>query len=1081
MKKILGLDIGINSIGWALIEEDKKIIDCGVRIFPVGVKEDDYNKSGSEISKNASRRLARSIRRGYFRYKLRRKTLIAILGELNMLPENNLIQLPSKELYALRRKGLDEKLSLEEFGRIILLLNQRRGFKSSKKGKTDEKERSVLKLEMKELERTIVDNNCRTIGEYFYLLFLKNTDNENTYNTQEPTERIRTKHVDRKLYSQEFDLLWGKQKDYYPDVLTENNKKRIKDDCLYYQRKLKSQKHLVGKCWFEPSKKCCPVSKIEFQEFRIWQLINNIRITTGDRYRESLTVEERNKLFYLLNVNESCSVTQIKKVLELTHVTFNEIPEKIKGNTTHARIAIAIGSDYWTFSAEKQHQLWHILFFADDEDWLYHYAIDKLDFTDIQAEKFAAVLLEDGYANISTKALLKGREGDVIENGILFHLKNGMSYSEAATAAGYHHSYNAEDNYPDRVLQDKIVIDSKDLIKNPLVQQCISESARLVNAIIQKYGHPDSIKVEMARSLKKPKNEREQMKRRNDDTNRRRDEYRDFLKKRLGKEYISKSELIKFELFLEMQFAEDELKKINGHIDTDEFKKFARNIKTNDKEKYELWLECGRISPYTGNVINLTKLFSSEIEIEHIIPYSKCMNDSFANKTLCEKDINEDKGNRTPFEYLGHKPEQWKAFKERIKHFNDNKQQQFTRTELPDDFLNSQLNNTAYVAREVVTHFKKVCTSVKVTNGQATSWLRKFWGLNELLNLEGVNEKSRHDHRHHIIDAVVIAFTSERYIQILSKESQFDGLGKMRVEGIKFPYPSFKLEVNERLQNVLVSYRDKKRLLNTKTNKYIHSASHKKYKQKTFQVRGSLHEDTHYGLINNPHTGEQNYVYRKPTNKIETEKHIDKIVDPKIREIIKDHISNNGGKIKQALALPVFMKTKTGKKVPINSVRIIDNAENLIQLRPKENPKLFVSSGNNYCIAIYQGSDGKRDFETVSFYEAVKNKREHKPLIPISKNNKKLLYSLKQKEMVVVYSDHPDEIDWENRRELFNRLYQVVKFNVNGQIALSKHHYSNVNTDKPKEYASGVVINVRHSTIKAVKVKIDTLGNILKI
>ncbi|MBS1773975.1 MAG: hypothetical protein JST82_14045 [Bacteroidetes bacterium] len=1079
-KTILGLDIGINSIGWALIKEDSQIIDCGVRIFPVGVKEDDYNKSGSEISKNASRRLARSIRRGYFRYKLRRKALLSILQELKMLPENGLIHLPSKELYALRRKGLDEKLSLQEFGRIILLLNQRRGFKSSKKGLANEKEKSQLKLEMKELEKKIIEQNCRTIGEYFYLLFLKNSDDENCYNSQQPVERIRTKHVDRKLYAQEFDLIWEKQKKYYPEILTDENKKRIKDDCLYYQRKLKSQKHLVGKCQFESTKKCCPASKVEFQEFRIWQILNNIRITVTERYREPLTTEEKNIIFDKLNTVEHCSISEIKKAIGLSSARFNELPEKLKGNTTHARIANAIGFDfYWSLSPQQQQQLWHILFFADDEDWLYNYAVEKLNFTDKQAAAFAAVQLEDGYSSISSKALLIGKDRDVVDNGILHNLKKGSTYDMAVKEAGYsHHSYDAESNDPNRILVEKITLDTKENIRNPLVQQCISESIRLVNAIIKKYGPPDIIRVEMARSLKKPKNEREQEKRRNDDTAKRRDEYREFLKKRLQKEYITKSELIKFELFLEMQYAEDELKKVNEDIDTEEFKKFSRNVKTSDREKYALWLECGRISPYTGNVINLTRLFSSEIEIEHIIPYSKCMNDSFNNKTLCERHINEEKGNRTPYEYLGNDTEKWKEFKERIRYFKDNKQEQFTRTELPDDFLSSQLNNTAYVAREVQKHLKKVCKEVNITNGQATSWLRKFWGLNELLNPDGTNEKSRHDHRHHIIDAIVIAFTSIQYIQILSRESQFDGSGRMRVEGIKFPFPSFKLQVNEKLNDVLVSYRNKKRLLNVKTNKYIHSDSDRLHHQKTFQVRGALHEETHYGIIKNPRTGESNYVVRKPVNTIDTEKQIDKIVDPQIQNIIRDHIVANGGKIKPALVNPVYMKTKTGKNVPIKNVRMLDNSERLIQLRPKENSKLFVSSGSNYCIAIYENESGERDFETVSFFDAVKRKKASQHLMPFTKNGKKLIFSLKQKDMVILYDKHPDEVDWNDKRDLHKRLCRVIKFDVVGQVFFGRHNISKLDKTVDRNIN---LFQQKYSTMKAIKVQIDILGNIKKV
>ncbi len=1085
MQKILGVDIGINSIGWCLQEGNQRIIDAGVRIFPVGVKEDDYNKSGSEISKNAARRSSRSARRSIYRYTLRRKKLMACLTEMKMLPDTELINLPAQQLYSIRKKALDEKIRITELGRLFLLLNQRRGFKSNKKEKGTEKakERSQMKIAMHELEVKILESGCRTLGEYFCLLYQRNLEDPNCFNKEQPIERIRKRFIERKLYIQEFDAIWNKQKEFYPDTLTDENKKSIKEDCIFYQRPLKSQKHLVGKCRFEPRKRCCPVSSFEFQEFRIWQTISNIRVTNSERFREPLTLNEKNIIATTLNQSESLSLSQIKKQLKFhSSAIFNDLPEKIKGNTTNARIAKAIGEEnYYSLDDKTRNHLWHILFFATDEEWLYSHVREKFGFTEEQAEKFAEITLEEEYASISSKTLLKGAYKDTLENGILFHLKKGMDYAEAAIAAGYHHSFDEKSNDPKRILSEKIEIKKEDQIRNPLVQQCISESARLINAIIKKYGRPDVIRVEMARSLKKPKNEREKIKRNNDDKQRKREEYSEFIKRKLNKRFVSRSDLIKFELFLEMQYADDDLRKLNGKVDSEEFKKFARNIKPGDKEKYELWLECGRISPYSGRVINLTELFSPEIEIEHIMPYSRCMDDSFMNKTLCERNINELKKNRSPYEFFGHDLDKWKGFKERISSFSDKKQEQFTRQELPEGFLNSQLTNTAYVAREVIKHFKRVCYDVRATNGQATSHLRRFWGLNELLNPDGQNEKSRDDHRHHTIDAIAIAFTNDYFINLLSQHSKFEYTGRMRVENMKMPYPGFIEEVKEKLQTIFVSYRNKKRLLTAKNNKYRYSKSADKIVQKTYQVRGPLHEETNYGIIKNPHTGTENYVARKPITSIETEKQIEKIVDPAIRKIIRTHIEQNGGKPKQALSQPIFFTTKNGKRVPILKVRMIDNAENLIQLRPKENPKLFVSSGNNYAIAIYEGEDGKRDYQTISFYDAVNRKKFGQPVIPLTKDNKKLLYSLKQKDMVIVYNNHPDEVDWGNQKDLFERLYRVVKFESNKGITIfAKHNLSKV-MDNQEERKNRTLIQWVPNTLKIIKVKVDTLGNILKI
>lgn len=1076
MKTTLGLDIGTNSIGWALIEDNNSILDAGVRIFPVGVNEESYNKSRKEESKNSVRRTARSIRRLYDRYKLRRKQLKKMLLKLDMHPPE-IMQLTSFQIYQLRRKALDEQISLKEIGRIFLLLNQRRGFKSSKKnvkGKEEEKELEGIKKQMAELEEKVILSNCRTVGEYFYSLFLKQTEIDNWRNPDEPVERIRNRFVFRKMYEREFDEIWKKQKEYYPNVLTDENYKKIKDNCIYYQRPLKSQKNLVGRCRFEPYKRVAPKSSFDFQEFRIWQTISNLRITGGSRYKEKLTIEEKQLLAKHLQIKKEMSKTDIKKVLDVsrTYTFQSDMPEKIKGNITNSKLTEALGEEYFNnLSCDQKYRLWHTLYFANSEEWLENYALEKLGLTIEQAKKYKDIDFEPDYCSISDKAIKK----------ILPFMKQGQDYSEACASAGYHHSFDEEKDSMGRELEDKINNDPKESnLRNPLVQQSVSETIRLVNEIIKEYGKPDTIKVEFARQLKMPKDKREKIKNANDEKRRRRDEYAVFLKNRFNLSSVTRADIIKFELWLELEFAENELLKINSKIDLKEFKKFAQSVKTSDKIKYALWLECGRISPYTGAVIPLTKLFTPEIEIEHIIPYSRCMNDSFGNKTLCERDFNTNlKKNKTPYEYFINKPAEWQAFKERIKNFSEGKQAKFTMQTIPDDFLSQQLNNTAYIAKEVRRKLKTVCRNVIITNGQATSHLRRFWGLNEILNPEGKNEKSRLDHRHHAIDALVIAATTVKYIQLLSIGSKFDYTGRMILKDVPQPFTGFRNLAENKISEILISYRNSKRLISTKTNKYKHSKANNKIVQKSISVRGALHEETLFGQINNPYTNEKSFVIRKIITEIEKQKQIDAIVDKKIKEIIISHIENNGGmgSIKTALEKPVFIYSKDGKKkIPIKKVRLIDNAVSLIQLRPELNPKLFAASGNNYLIALYE-NNGKRDYHTVTFFDAVKNAKQKLPLYPQIKNGKELLFPLMQKDLVVIYENHPDEIDWHDKKDLFKRLYRVILFDVNGIIVLGRHNLAKIDSRKD---IKPDIIRCRPNTFKGIKVKISVTGKIIK-
>ncbi|HRD54436.1 MAG TPA: hypothetical protein PKY96_17480, partial [Flavobacteriales bacterium] len=594
MATTLGLDIGTNSIGWCLVEDGKKIIGMGSRIFPVGVKEDSYAKSGTEESRNAARRTARGIRRGYDRYKQRRAKLEALLTEHGMMFDKK-VSLPTKKLYGLRKEALDRKLELEELGRIFFLMNQRRGFKSNRKEAAkegdDEKKLTAYKQAMSDFEAKLKASGLRTVGEYLASLF----DNQpaNWHNENEPRERIREhQRIKRELYQQEFDMIWAKQSSYYPTVLTAELKEDLRDKVIFFQRKLKSAKHLVSKCRFEPNKRVMAKSDPLFQEFRMWQRLRDIRVTYGDRVNEFLTNEERGTLAADLGGKASLSKTEIKDLLGFKRsATFNDIGEKVLGNITVARIKDAVGEDwYWKQEPEKRLKLWHTLYFAEDEGWIEAYAQKSLGMSDEQAKRYAEVNLELDYGSISHKAARK----------ILPFLIDGFDFATACAEAGYHHSQRDLDK-ADRTLDAKLDTSKMDPIRNPLVQMTVNETGRLVNAVIEEHGKPDLVRVELLRDLKKPKAMREKMRNSMRDKEKLRDEYRAFLQARKVLPEIRMSDIKKFELWLELEYSESDLGKLAPAMDLKAFKKFAEAVSPKDREKFHLWLECERISPYTGN------------------------------------------------------------------------------------------------------------------------------------------------------------------------------------------------------------------------------------------------------------------------------------------------------------------------------------------------------------------------------------------------------------------------------------------------------------------------------------------------
>lgn len=1091
MSLTLGLDLGTNSIGWALVEDGKRIVKTGVRIFPMGVNQDT---SGKELSRNAARRAKRSARRAYYRYVLRRKKLLAIFDRLGITPGDELIKLPSYELYKLRKRALDEQLTLKEIARIWYLLNQRRGFKSSRKDKNAETEKNdpeSIKGQISELAQLIERNGFRTVGEYFFELFDVARKLKDWHNPEQPYERIRGRFVSRKMYEDEFDAIWRTQSEFYPGVLTDDLYREIKNETIFYQRKLKSQKHLVANCRFETKKKVAPKSSLELQEFRIWQTISNLRVTDDTRYMEPLTLEEKHILAGQLNTVEKMTIPQVKKLLGLTsrdkvYSSDDSEGATIKGNSTASRIIKVVGLDFWKniplsydgsdqadtgFKYLNKKNLWHLLFFADDPEWLKNYAIAKLNFDEQTATLFASIPLEEDYGSISSRALLLGKDGN---GGILSFLKEGYDYAEAAAKAGYHHSQDVIVKEPDGLIKRRKG-DRIDGLRNPVVQQTLGEAVRLVNAITKRFGRIERIRVEMARSLKKPKKIREQLTSENRKKAMLRNEYISFLKEK-GYTKISGSLLLKFELWLELDFWSEDFVKLAKDLSIDEFKKFARSVRPSDKEKFRLWLECGRVSPYSGKPVSLSKLFSPEIEIEHIVPYSRSLDDSFMNKTLCEREINQNKLNMTPREYFKENTKEWNDFLLRVKNFNQAKQEKFLIQELPEDFDPAQLTNNAWVAREAVKIFKTVCDNVQVTNGQTTAHIRRSWGLSAIINSNDSVEKNRDDHRHHAVDALTIATTEIKHIQLLSRFSQLNG-SPVGIPNIPYPWDGFRRDAVDHLSTLIVSHRNKKRLITSKKNKYKIKGNVKS--ATSHSIRGSLHDETNYGIRGVYEPGKEiDLVSRTGLQNLTDLKGINSIVDDGIRDYISSIFLEDPKGFAAKTKEGIHMFDKFGKPLPrllIKKVRVSKKSNNIVSLKPNTGKGLFVQPGNNYKIAIYENPVGKRCAKVISFFEAVSKAKENLPMFDKDFGDFRLKYELTHNDMFLATEETDTSLLMEDKEYIFSNLYRLRKFDANFVMTWQLHFSSGSDRDK---LIQDRILRKNHSTLKGFKITIDNLGEI---
>ncbi|MBL7995170.1 hypothetical protein JNM05_07330, partial [bacterium] len=528
-----------------------------------------------------------------------------------------------------------------EIGRIFYHLNQRRGFKSSRKGggvkdednsedskifQGDEKTRKIGIAETKKY----IEAENETLGKYLSSLVPDNIPYKENI-------RIRNRYTTREMYVLEFNKIWDSQQKFYPEILKVDLRRKIGDEkegILFFQRPLKSQKYLIGKCTFERDKPRCPESAIPFELYRTYSFINSIQILGSNGQEVVLTVPQRESIVDIFNSKDKFDFKLICKTLGFgDSYRFNyDLDSKVVGNNTISSLSKVFGKDVWFgFSEKEQEDIWHNVFFADDSEWLIGNMINKPNqrwadqirkwkLSEKQIKALQSIKLRKDYANLSRKAI----------NNILPYLQKGFIYSDAVLLGGIRNAFgalkwselseqaqldieneviqiaraNREGNSLEKIknflktsfkLNEKRlkklyhhsnpdekdsptldVLPEPDNLRNPIVQQAMYELRNLINNIIEEYGKPDEIRVELARELKASRKKRDEI----HFENRKREKENDKIKKELDKLSLDHT---------------------------------RENI-----QKYILWSECQHTCPYTGKEINVNDLFAKgHFQIEH--------------------------------------------------------------------------------------------------------------------------------------------------------------------------------------------------------------------------------------------------------------------------------------------------------------------------------------------------------------------------------------------------------------------------------------------------------------------------------
>ncbi|MBN1900926.1 type II CRISPR RNA-guided endonuclease Cas9, partial [Candidatus Sumerlaeota bacterium] len=479
-KFAIGLDIGSNSIGWAMINLNPSLdiqnIIAGVRVLPEGTEK----TSSGEQSRNKKRRDARLARRQHDRRGQRKETLRMVLRKVGLFPldYNAEIELMRKNPYELRRKGIDEEVSEEEFSRILINLNSRRGFKSNlKESKEKKKEKNTGNIlnQISDLEKKIMESGSRTLGEY--LAHLLDTG-----------EKIRGKYTRRNMYEDEFELLWNKQSQFKPDMWNDKLKEKIKH-IIFYQRPLKSQAEQIGKCPLEPDERRCSRSSWFAHQFRIIQEINNIRILQYGKRERRLNDGEKNNLLECLMKQKTLTMNKIReKILKLEKddiLNFEKAERKsLEGNEVEYGLRNIFGENFENRPDFYRDEVFEKLI-EEDPEVFKQIAREQYSLSDEQIEAlYVKIDQRPGYLNLSKKAIKK----------LLPFLEKGMELHEAQKAAGYKETESPVIDYlPQLNAED---------IRNPVVVRALSETRKVVNAIIREYGKPEIIRIELARETK---------------------------------------------------------------------------------------------------------------------------------------------------------------------------------------------------------------------------------------------------------------------------------------------------------------------------------------------------------------------------------------------------------------------------------------------------------------------------------------------------------------------------------------------------------------------------------------------------
>ncbi|HEY3271212.1 MAG TPA: type II CRISPR RNA-guided endonuclease Cas9 [Geothrix sp.] len=924
---------------------------------------------------------------------------------------------PIRLPYALRAKALVEPLEPFALGRALYHLAQRRGFKSNRKAarKEGEEETGKVRGGIESLRQRMTSEAAPTLGS----LFSRHNPEDHSAS---PNHRIRGRYTSRDMIETEFEAIWAEQSKHHSKLLTPSLKVKV-HKCVFFQRPLKSAEDLVGWCSLEQGRwvkirkthrrdgrplekpswvpvykapRRMPMAHPQAQRFRLLQKVNDLKILWNDGTTTELDAAQRKWLIGELE-RGSVSFAAMKTQWGIGRrgkLNLAEGPAKsLPGDLTFARIEKAVPGLWGRLDSVRRESLVHALRHAEDPT-LFATALQRdWQLSPKEAVALADTSLEDGYLSISRKAVEK----------LLPWLEQGIPYSSVVKQV------YGDESAPRPVDKLPRVVEAFPALRNPMVSRTLTELRKVVHAVIREWGKPVAIRIELARDLKKSRDARSAISKKIADRTRDRDKAREAIRP------------------------------------------LKAEPKARDIEKYLLWQECGgpmALCPYTGKPITLHELFqeSSPWDVEHIIPFSKSLDDSFANKTLCWAEHNRNvKRNRAPME--AYTPEILADILGRIENWREGpgkavKLQRFRQTELDGDFISSQLNDTAHASRLACQYLSLLYGGlwdeegrrIYASKGQVTSMLRGLWHLNPLL---GGGEKNREDHRHHALDALVIAVTSPAALKALSDASK-TGWESHRSRFARFalPWVDFEKDAAAALDAITISRRVRRKL------------------------QGRIHKETSYGVDG------ESLVQRVRVEELST-KDVARIIDPEVRRRVESRLEDLGvTDPKKAFKEPKdhpYLLSKDGRRIPIHRVRI--KVSGTVMPVGQDHRLRHVESDANHHMTIHEAKDAKGrtiwKADVVSQFEAL---RRHAAGEPVIKREEGFVMSLRSGDTVQYMEDGQLKAAW------------VRTVTIEPRIGLVSHRDARLKQEQEKDGDYLRVVISKAKELRIQKTQVDPLG-----